>query len=68
MPKKKRNFFKKNYGTWDVALVKWSVLCWTLFLITVWPWLRNLLLKVHWGIWLILAIIFMIKPIKKYFS
>ena len=65
---KKKGLFSKSYGTWDVAFVKWSVLCWTLFLLTVWPWLRNLVLNVQWYVWLVLGILFMIKPIKKYFS
>ncbi|MFH1326905.1 MAG: hypothetical protein ABIH59_02150 [archaeon] len=67
---KKKKFKKsiKNFDLWDLKLVKWSVMTWTLFLITVWPWLRNLVLSVHWLIWLVLGIIFMWRPMKKYFS
>lgn len=64
----KKEFFNKNYGTWDVAFVKWSVVAWTLFLITVWPWLRNLVLNVHWAVWLALGLLFMMKPTIKFFS
>jgi len=58
----------KNLEVLDIKLIKWSVVAWTLFLITAWPWLRNNVLKVHWGIWLALGILFMIRPLKKYFE
>lgn len=58
----------KNFSILDFKLVKWSVLCWTLFLITVWPWLRNIVLSVNWYIWLGLGIVLMIKPVIKYFK
>jgi len=58
----------KNFNACDINLIKWSVVAWTLFLITVWPWLANLVFSVHWLIWLIIGIVLMIRPIKKFFS
>ncbi len=58
----------KNFNLLDLKLLKWSYITFTLFLITVWPWLRNLVLSVHWAIWLVIAILLMIKPLIKYFK
>ena len=68
MIKKKPGFFNKKYGTWDIAFVKWSVVAWVLFLITVWPGLRDAVISVHWAFWLVLGVLFMIKPVKSWFS
>ena len=66
--KKKLNKKVRGFDMLDIKLIKWSTLTFTLFLLTVWPWLRNLVLDVHWAIWLVLGILFSIRPIKKYFS
>lgn len=74
MPQKKKNFMKehcdkaKKLDCWDIKLIKWSVVAWTLFLITVWPWVAGLVFSVHWAIWLALGVLFMIKPMIKYCS
>ena len=66
---KKSKIINKNYGYWEVAHVKWATFTITLFLLGVWPWLRNILLdKVHWAIWLVLGVLFMIRPLKRFFS
>jgi len=55
----------KKFNVLDVGLVKWSVVAGVLFLITVWPALHDLIMKVHWGWYLAAMIIFMIKPLKR---
>jgi hypothetical protein len=52
----------------DIKLIKWSTVAWTLFLITIWPGLANLVLSTHWIWFLIAGILLMIKPVIKYFS
>ena len=39
----------KNFGIWDVTLIKTSVLCFTLFLISVWKEFANWVISVHWA-------------------
>ena len=68
MANKKRFFSNKTYGICEIELIKWGVVAWTLFLVTVWPWLRNLVLSVNWYIWLGLGVLFMIKPLIKRFK
>ena len=58
----------KKLKTCDIGLIKLSVVAFTLFLITVWPELLNLILKVHWGWYLAIAIIAAYCPTKKFFS
>lgn len=58
----------KNLNACDIKLIKWCTVAFTLFLITVWPWLANLVFSVHWLIWLVIGILLMIKPMLKYFS
>jgi len=40
-----------------VFLVKLASMAFILFLITVWPWLNRVLLSVHWGIYLGIALL-----------
>lgn len=69
MPSKKSvKASRESYDYANIGLVKWASITWTLFLIGVWPWLRNLVLSIPWYVWLVLAILFSIKPIMKYFS
>ncbi len=58
----------KKLDCLDVKLIKWCVVAFTLFLITVWPWLADAVFSVHWAIWLVIGIVLMIRPMKKYFS
>lgn len=53
---------------WDFALLKLSVLFSTLFLITVWPAFRNLVMSFDWYWYLIIAILLSAPLIKKMFS
>ena len=55
----------KRHKWYDISLFKLSVFSATLFLLTIWPWLRNVLLSVGWYWYLILMIITMIPVIKK---
>jgi len=48
-----------NHGC-KIFLVKIAAMAFLLFLITVWPWLNEVLLSVHWGIYLGIVILLMI--------
>jgi len=48
----------KNMHTGRIGLLKLSTISFILFLITVWPALHNLVMKVHWGWYLAATIIF----------
>ena len=58
----------KNFDLIDMKLLKWGYITFTLFLITAWPWLRNLVLNVPWYVWLVIAVLLFIRPMKRYFS
>lgn len=62
----KLNF--SNLGFWDISLTKLSVLCSTLFLVSVWPQFANWVLSVHWGWFLAAGILLGIKPMIAVFS
>ncbi len=49
----------------EMFLSKITGMAFVLFLITIWPWLNKVLLSVHWGIYLGIAILLMIIPIAK---
>jgi len=49
-----------------VFLVKIVSMAFLLFLMTVWPWLRNVLLSVHWGIYLAIVLLVMLFAMTKY--
>jgi len=49
----------------DMKLVKLATAAFVLFLITVWPALLSLVLRVHWGWYLAAAIVFAIRPCMK---
>lgn len=56
----------KKMDACDIQLTKFSVAAAVLFLITVWPALHNLVIKVHWAWYLVAMIIFAIRPLKKF--
>ncbi|MBR9702767.1 hypothetical protein GOV10_01910 [Candidatus Woesearchaeota archaeon] len=58
----------KKFDIWDIALIKWSTLFATLFLVTVWDALAKALLSVDWYWYLIAMVILMWRPMKKMFS
>jgi hypothetical protein len=58
----------EKLDTLDIALTKWSVATGVLFLITVWPALLELVLRVHWGWYLGVAILFAIRPMKRFWG
>lgn len=63
----------KNLNIVDVKLIKWSVVAWTLFVIGLLAyWIEagsiiSFIIKWRW-LFLILGVVFMIRPVKKYFS
>jgi len=56
----------KKMKWYHFKLLKLCVFFWTLFLITVWPWFRNIVLGVKWYWYLIIAVILMIPLVKKF--
>jgi hypothetical protein len=56
----------KKLDTADIALTKWSVVAVVLFLITAWPALLELVLRVHWGWYLGAAILLALRPMKRF--
>ena len=55
----------KNLTWGDLKLFKLSTVAFVLFLITVWPTLLDFIFMVHWGVYLIVAILFAWKPMRK---
>jgi hypothetical protein len=55
----------KKLKWYHLSLLKFDVVFFTLFLVTVWPALRNLILGVNWCWYLAIAIILMIPLLKK---
>jgi len=53
---------------WDYSLLKLSVFFATLFLVTVWPGFRNLVMGIAWYWYLIAMIICTIPLLKKFFK
>ncbi len=62
---KKFNKKVKKMDMWDVKLTKLSTIAFTLFLITVWDGLMNLIHQVHWGWFLGAMVLLAIRPIKR---
>ena len=58
----------KAFDLLDWRFLKWGYITFTLFLVTVWPGFRNVVLSVPWYVWLVLAILFMIRSLKHYFG
>jgi hypothetical protein len=50
----------KRMKWYDYSLLKLDVLFFTLFLVVVWPWFRNLVFSIAWYWYLALAVILMI--------
>lgn len=58
----------KKLDCLDLKLIKWCVVAWVFFLITVWSWFRDIVISVHWAVWLIIGVALMIRPMMKYYS
>jgi len=56
----------KKLDKCDVWCIKAGTAAFVLFLITVWPALHDLVMRVHWGWFLGATLILMWKPLKKY--
>jgi len=54
----------KKLDCWDYKLIKLAVVAGVLFLITVWPGLHDLVMRVHWGWYLAIAIILALRPMR----
>lgn len=76
MPKKKRGKgFKERLDARvrkldhaDIKLIKLSTATFVFFLLTVWPWFKEVIFGVHWGFWLGITIVVMLRPLIRYFS
>ena len=55
----------KKLDAWDITLIKLSVIAFTLFLITVWGGLMNLIHQVHWGWFLGAMVLLALRPWKR---
>jgi hypothetical protein len=58
----------KNLNFHDIHAIKFSVTAAVLFLLTVWPALRDLALSVHWGWYLGAMFVFALRPMKHFFG
>lgn len=52
----------------DIKLIKLSTATFMFFLLTLWPWFKNLIFGVHWAFWLVISLVLMIRPLKRYFT
>ena len=57
----------KGFDIWDVALTKWSVAAFVLFLITIWPAAMNLVHSVNPLYFLIATAVFGARPFYRYY-
>ncbi len=56
----------KKMDVWGIGLLKWGMVALTLFLVTVWPALHDLVMRAHWGWFLGAAVLLLIKPFKNF--
>lgn len=55
-----------KYNACDIASLKIAVAAFVLFVLTIWPTALNLVMKVHWGWFLAIWVIFGAKPFMKW--
>ena len=53
----------KNLKIWDIGLIKWSSICFTLFVVSIWPTFTNWVTSIHWAWFLGLSLALATKPI-----
>ncbi|MFC1731876.1 hypothetical protein ACFL6I_16275 [candidate division KSB1 bacterium] len=58
----------KKMKWYDISLIKLSTFFATLFLITVWPGFRDLVMSIDWYWYLVLLIVAAIIPLKRMFA
>ena len=58
----------KNMHTGRIGLLKLSTISFILFLITVWPDFKEVVLKIHWSWFLGAMILFSIRPLTRMFK
>lgn len=52
----------KKLKFWDVSFIKMSVLCATLFLVSVWEGFADWAMNTHWAWFLVASLLLAIKP------
>jgi|GEM_PF-2098742 hypothetical protein len=52
----------KHFGFWDIGLTKWSVLFFTLFVVSVWPAFAHWVESINWVWFLVIALILGARP------
>jgi amino acid transporter len=55
----------KKFDVWDISLIKLSVIAFTLFVLTIWPALAAWAYSVSPWYYLILLVVFAIRPVYK---
>lgn len=55
----------KYLNSFDMALLKISIMAFVLFVVSAWPAFANWVINIHWAWFLVVWIVFMIVPIKK---
>lgn len=58
----------KKMDVCDIGLTKWCVAATVLFIMSIWPVALNWVGNTHWAWFLAAAIIFAIRPMKKFLS
>ncbi len=58
----------KKMDVHDIQLTKLATATFILFLITVWPAAHDLAMRVHWGWYLGIGLLAMIRPMKRFYS
>ncbi len=53
----------KNLKVWDIGLIKWSSIIFTLFVVSVWPAFTNWVTNIHWAWFLVISLALAIKPV-----
>jgi len=54
----------KNLDLWDIGLIKWSTIAFTLLVVTFWPALASL----DWYWYLVAFVILVARPMKRFFK
>lgn len=58
----------KKLDVWDVRLIKLSTIAFVLLILNLWKEAIAWVSETHWGWFLAATIIFMLRPMKKYFG
>lgn len=58
----------KNLNVLDMAMVKWSAVFFTLFLVVVWQEFANFVLNINWIWFLVISLVLAIRPTMRVFK